>query len=169
MRLVVVSNRLPFTVAVVDGKPRFRDSSGGLVTGLWSYLERRNAASGEKLEYIWMGWPGGSVAPEHQAKVRGHGQERYKAWPVFLSEESMDRFYHGFCNKTIWPLFHYFSSLARYEEEYWTEYKQVNAAFCEALLEVLRPDDLVWIHDYQLMLLPAMLRERFPAHPISVV
>src|SRR5688572_17786807 len=108
MRIIVVSNRLPFTVTIVDGKPHFRESSGGLATGLWSYLERRNAASSDKLEFLWLGWPGTAVPIEHQTLVREHGRSQFNAWPVFLSEESSDRFYFGFCNKTIWPLFHYF-------------------------------------------------------------
>ena len=79
----------------------------------------------------------------------------------------MDRFYHGFCNKTLWPLFHYFPDLTLYEEEYWEEYKQVNHMFAEAVLKVLRPDDLLWVHDYQLMLVPGLVRERFPDMPIG--
>ena len=73
----------------------------------------------------------------------------------------MDRFYHGFCNKTLWPLFHYFTSLTRYEDEHWREYQQVNRIYAEAMVSVLRPDDLVWMHELQLMLLPKMIREHF--------
>jgi trehalose 6-phosphate synthase/phosphatase len=79
----------------------------------------------------------------------------------------MDRFYYGFCNKTLWPLFHYFPDLTLYEEDYWEEYKQVNRLFAEAVLKVLRPDDLLWVHDYQLMLVPGLVRERFPDLPIG--
>jgi trehalose 6-phosphate synthase/phosphatase len=86
---------------------------------------------------------------------------------VFLSDESMDRFYHGFCNKTLWPLFHYFPYLTRYEQDYWEEYQNANRAFGEAVLNVLRPDDVCWVHDYQLMLLPRLIRERFPDLPIG--
>jgi trehalose 6-phosphate synthase/phosphatase len=74
----------------------------------------------------------------------------------------MDRFYFGFCNKTIWPLFHYFPSLTVYEEEHWRRYRGVNAAFCDALERILKPDDLVWVHDYHLMLLPRLLKNRAP-------
>jgi trehalose 6-phosphate synthase/phosphatase len=74
----------------------------------------------------------------------------------------MAGFYHGFCNKTLWPLFHYRPSLARYERDWWEEYKRVNEIFAERLVEQLRSDDVVWIHDYQLMLLPAMIRRRYP-------
>ncbi|HWC59139.1 MAG TPA: trehalose-6-phosphate synthase, partial [Verrucomicrobiae bacterium] len=100
MRLVIVSNRLPFTVSMTDGKPAFESSSGGLTTGLWSYLEKNRAGSGEPFDFLWMGWPGRTIEPEHIPEVEAHAQ-RFHAAPVYLSEESADRFYHGFCNKTL--------------------------------------------------------------------
>lgn len=160
-RLIVVSNRLPFTVSFTENKPSFKISSGGLTSGLWSYLERR-ASSLERPDFLWLGWPGANIAPEHQAAVQEYGQTQFRASSVFLTEESMERFYLGFCNRTIWPLFHYFQTFIRYEDDYWEEYKRVNQAFADALLKVLRPDDMVWVHDYQLMLLPRLIRERFP-------
>ncbi len=168
MRLVIVSNRLPFTAATDQGRPQFAVSSGGLTTGLWSYLERgTSGGSGERPDFVWLGWPGANVAPEHEEAVKTYAEKQFKAMPVFLPEEKMDRFYHGFCNKTLWPLFHYFPSLAHYEEEFWQEYKQVNLVFAEAVMKVLRPDDLLWVHDYHLMLVPGLVRERFPDLPIG--
>ena len=114
-----------------------------------------------------MGWPGASVPPEHEAAVRTYAEQQFKSGPVFLPEESMDRFYLGFCNKTLWPLFHYFPTLTHYEEEYWQEYQHVNQVFGEAVVKALQPDDLLWIHDYHLMLLPKLVRERFPEMPIG--
>src|SRR5512140_388736 len=137
MRLVIVSNRLPFTVCFKEGAPEFKVSSGGLTTGLWSYLER-GAGSAERPEFLWLGWPGTSVAPEQEEAVRAYAEKEFRAVPIFVPEESMDRFYHGFCNKTLWPLFHYFQSLTHYEEECWEEYKQVNRVFAEAVVKVLR-------------------------------
>ncbi len=166
MRLIIISNRLPFTVSVKEGTPRFRSSSGGLTTGLWSYLEAKGKRD-DNHNYLWFGWPGGNIAPEHQERVREYGQQRFRAVPVFLPEESMERFYHGFCNKTIWPLFHYFPTLARYQEDYWAEYREVNGRFAEAVLRTLQPDDVVWVHDYQLMLLPRLIRDHFPEMPIG--
>ena len=167
MRLVVVSNRLPFTVSFQEGMPQFKPSSGGLTTGFWSYLDRPLPTDTERPEYLWMGWPGTSIPPEHEAAVRAYGEKHYKSSPVFLPEESMDRFYLGFCNKTLWPLFHYFPTLTHYEEEYWQEYRNVNRAFGEAVVNALRPDDVLWIHDYHLMLLPKLVREKFPEMPIG--
>jgi trehalose 6-phosphate synthase/phosphatase len=165
MRLVIVSNRLPFTVSVKEGALGFNVSSGGLTTGLWSYLRRGGATPGEQPDFLWLGWPGATVAPEHEEAVKAYAEKEFKALPLFLPEDRMDRFYHGFCNKTLWPLFHYFPDLTRYEEEYWEEYKQVNRVFAEAVIKALRPDDLLWVHDYQLMLVPGLVRERFPDMP----
>jgi trehalose 6-phosphate synthase/phosphatase len=166
MRLVVVSNRLPFTVSFKQGAPEFKASAGGLTTGLWSYLERQPANGGVPPDFLWLGWPGASIPTEHEAAVQAYGA-RFHSSPIFLPEESMDRFYLGFCNKTIWPLFHYFPTLTSYEEEQWQEYRKVNQAFAEAVVNALHPDDLLWIHDYHLMLLPKIVREKFPEMPIG--
>jgi trehalose 6-phosphate synthase/phosphatase len=167
MRLVVVSNRLPFTVVFKDGSPEFKPSAGGLTTGLWSCLDRKLSGGVEQPDYLWMGWPGTSIPLEHEATVRTYAEQQFKSSPIFLPEESMDRFYLGFCNKTIWPLFHYFPSLTHYEEENWQEYRNVNRVFGEAVVAALRPDDVLWIHDYHLMLLPKFVREKFPEMPIG--
>jgi len=167
MRLVIVSNRLPFTVAFKDGSPEFKPSAGGLTTGLWSYLNRKKLDGVERPDFLWMGWPGASVPPEHEAAVRTYAEQQFKSSPVYLPEESMDRFYLGFCNKTLWPLFHYFPMLTHYEEENWETYRHVNRVFSEAVVNALRPDDALWIHDYHLMLLPKLVREKFPDMPIG--
>jgi trehalose 6-phosphate synthase/phosphatase len=167
MRLIIASNRLPFTASLENGKPRFVPSPGGLTTGLWSYLERSQADASRNLDFMWVGWPGVSVAPEQETSIRDFGESRFKASPIFLPEETMDRFYLGFCNRTLWPLFHYFTTLARFEEGYWREYQRVNQIFADALVRILKPDDLLWIHDYHLMLLPRLIREKFPDLPIG--
>src|SRR5215831_14413161 len=166
MRLIIVSNRLPYTVSITENGPQFTPSAGGVTTGLSGYLSRGASACDQAVEFVWFGWPGATVAAEHQKAVIEHGRQHHLS-PVFLSQESMDRFYNGFCNKTIWPLFHYFGSLAQYEQDCWQEYKTVNALFAERLLEELRPDDVVWVHDYQLMLLPKLIRDRFPRMQIG--
>ena len=167
MRLVVVSNRLPFTVSFHEGTPQFKPSAGGLTTGLWSYLDRKALDGAERPDYLWMGWPGASIPPEHEAAVRAYGEQQYKSVPIFLPEECMDRFYLGFCNKTIWPLFHYFPMLTHYDEKNWQEYRNINRGFGEAVVNAPRPDDILWIHDYHLMLLPKLVRGKFPEMPIG--
>jgi trehalose 6-phosphate synthase/phosphatase len=161
-RLVVVSNRLPFTIQENDGNLRFTESAGGLVTGLKTALDALAPSSLQLSGYLWVGWPGTAVAEDRKGEVRRKAGSEFSSHPVFLSEQEMDRFYFGFCNKTIWPLFHYFPSYTVYSEEYWQQYRHVNQMFCDALLEVVKPDDTIWIHDYHLMLLPQMLKEKLP-------
>ena len=160
MRLVVVSNRLPFTTSFEGGVPVFTMSAGGLSTGLWSHMERADRP------FCWVGWAGADVSAADQPAVREYAKA-YNASPVFLPQKSIDRFYHGFCNRTLWPLFHYFPNLVHYDDDAWAEYRRVNEAFTDHLAGVLRPGDHVWVHDYQLMLLPALLRERFPDLPVG--
>lgn len=161
-RLVVVSNRLPFTVEQRDGRIEFKESAGGVATGLKSLLETMRDSLAHKPEYCWVGWPGATVSEEQKPTVLERARAEYRSYPVFLSEEDFDKFYEGFCNKTIWPLFHYFAGAVQYDETYWLQYKKVNEAFCATLLEVIGPDDVLWIHDYHLMLLPSLVRKRLP-------
>jgi trehalose 6-phosphate synthase/phosphatase len=159
-RLIVVSNRLPFTVQNKNEKWHFSASSGGLVTAVGAFLEREKAIS--QLDCIWVGWPGCEVEISQQAAVRDEALQRHGCWPIFLNKEEADQFYHGFCNKTLWPLFHYFPSYATFSADLWEAYVHANRRFCDELLGLVREGDQVWIHDYQLMLLPGMLRERRP-------
>ncbi len=166
MRLLVVSNRLPINVAEKEGKLTFQQSAGGLVSGLSAYLASLQGASANS-EYIWVGWPGITVEDDLQAEVKSSMQTEFQAYPVFLPEDAMEDFYHGFCNKIIWPLFHYLPSYAIYDEAYWTQYQRVNETFCAAVMDIIRPGDVVWIHDYHLMLLPLLLRRKMPDVPIG--
>lgn len=161
MGLLIVSNRLPITIIEKKGELRFQESVGGLVSGLSAYLS--SAKSGHK----WVGWSGIEVEDERiKEELRKRALAEYHSYPLFISEKVMEKFYNGFCNKTLWPLFHYFPSYAIYDEDYWHNYKKVNETFCNAVMEIIKPDDVVWIHDYQLMLLPQLLREKIP-NPIG--
>src|SRR4030066_57564 len=160
MRLLVVSNRLPVTVAEREGKLKFQKSAGGLVSGLSVYLDSLKSSSIVEKKYVWVGWPGIAIADKKKEEVKAKLQAEVDSYPVFITEKDMDKFYHGICNKTIWPLFHYFPSYTIYDEEYWDIYQKTNETFRDAVLEVVKPNDVVWIHDYHLMLLPKMLREK---------
>lgn len=160
MRLLIVSNRLPVSLKKEDGKFVFEKSAGGLVSGLTDFLNGLGKAEGDIDEYIWMGWPGMTVEKEDEAFVRKTVQKDYHASPVFLSQKLMDKVYLGFCNKTIWPLFHYFPNYASFENEFWDEYQKVNRIFCDEIMKVVKPNDIIWVHDYHLFLLPGMLREQ---------
>jgi trehalose 6-phosphate synthase/phosphatase len=95
--------------------------------------------------------------PAQQAQVT-EALRGFHAHPVFLSARAMDQFYHGFCNKTVWPLFHYFPTYTVCEESLYAHYRCVNRIFCEAVVQVAQPGDVIWIHDYHLMLLPQLVR-----------
>lgn len=166
-RLVIVSNRLPFSVAVEEGTLRFKESAGGLVSGLEAYLASFTTRRSPPNCYIWVGWPGNTVTEDLRQLLHDEAFRRFSSHPVLLSEEEMDRFYNGFCNKTIWPLFHYFPSYTSYQEEHWKSYLRVNEIFSDGLMEILHEDDLVWVHDYHLMLLPKLLRDRGCPAPIG--
>jgi trehalose 6-phosphate synthase/phosphatase len=166
-RLVVVSNRLPFTIVREADQYRFTESTGGLVSGLRSYLEGLAGAGVPPRSFLWVGWPGGSAPEPDRAALRTRALEESNALPIFLTDQEMELFYLGFCNKTIWPLFHYFPTFAGYDDAAWDSYVRVNKAFCDALAAGVRGGDVVWIHDYHLMLLPRMLRERVPDVPIG--
>ena len=161
-RLVIVSNRLPFNVEVVDGHPTFHPSAGGLVTGLASFRESRQQTGALPAEHLWVGWPGSNIESSLRDEVVREALSRFQSYPVFLTEEQMEQFYLGFCNATIWPLFHYFPSYTVYQQPFWDQYKQINQLFADALQSFLRPDDVVWVHDYHLMLLPRLLKTSQP-------
>lgn len=161
-RIVLVSNRLPFTVAQHGDDIEFQPSAGGVASGLHALLTSANSSARENTEYLWIGWPGAAVPEELRHRVRAEALSRYHASPVFLSETEINAFYSGFCNKTLWPLFHYFPQYTRHEPEYWAHYLKVNQAFADAALKVLRPGDLLWVHDYHLMLLPRLIRAKMP-------
>lgn len=166
MRLLIVSNRLPITI-LDEGELKFKESVGGLVSGLKAYLDFKGSQSNTSLDYTWVGWPGATIKEQNKENVRSKIYSDLHAYPTFLSEAAMDKFYYGFCNRTIWPLFHYFTSNVVYDEGNWDYYKKVNDVFCDAVLQILRPDDVVWIHDYHLMLLPKLIKEKVPDVPIG--
>jgi trehalose 6-phosphate synthase/phosphatase len=161
-RIIVVSNRLPFTVTPGDDGIQFDPSAGGVANGLRTLLFSAENSPAAISEYIWVGWPGNTINAELREIVRAKALSEFACYPVFLSGDDFEKFYEGFCNKTIWPLFHYFTSNAQYDDTYWQQYQKVNEGFCAALLEMVRPSDVLWIHDYHLMLLPDLLRKVFP-------
>lgn len=157
MRIFVVSNRLPITVIKGD-KLEFKENIGGLVSGLSSYVDTLKSSS-LNYEFRWIGWPGITVDDGRKNSLKLE-LENINTLPVFLTEQVMEKFYLGFCNKTIWPLFHYFIDYVTYNDEDWNCYKYVNKKFSDVVLEVIQPGDMVWIQDYHLMLLPELLRNK---------
>lgn len=160
-RLLIVSNRLPINVSKEGGSLRLEESVGGLATGVGSVYKSK--------ESLWVGWPGYSVQKlkKEEKKLICELSDAYRCRPVFLTSHEIKQYYGGFCNNTIWPLFHYFNLYAKYDQKYWISYKRVNEKFCEAILQVAKPNDVFWIHDYHLMLLPQMIREKIPEAKIG--
>ncbi len=155
-RLILASNRLPVTVdRNKDNNFVYQQSSGGLATGLSSVYNNYNG--------FWLGWPGiteENITQSEKQRLRKK-LAKEKNHPLFLTENEINNYYYGFCNKTIWPLFHYFTRYTHYPDKYWQAYKKVNQKFFHALKNRLKKNDNLWIHDYHLMLLPQLVRQKF--------
>lgn len=155
-KTVIVANRLPISVVRGDdGELEYVRSNGGLATAMASLgLE----------DTVWIGWPGiaSDDLSDSERQEITECLEADGAVPVFLTHEQVALFYEGFSNDTLWPLMHYFPSRAVYRDEYWRVYREVNQLYANAARDHLTDTTRIWVHDYQLMLLPAMLREAQP-------
>ena len=158
--LIIVSNRLPVTVSRKKNRILIKESPGGLATGLRSLRQKK--------QVLFIGWPG--YIPRN-SREKNYIQEclikDHQCHPVFLSRPELDKYYYGFSNRTIWPLFHYFSSLSTFEEPEWKSYEKVNQKFLQIIMETADPANTFWVHDYHLMLLPKLIRKVFPKSSIG--
>lgn len=158
-RLIIVSNRLPYRREEPQGS--LLRSVGGLTSALGPLHEKNGS--------IWVG--AADLEPSARTTKEGEDYERMLhelgCLPVYLTREEQKSYYDGFSNSTIWPLFHDFPSIARFEEDTWQAYRQVNEKFCEAVTAVACEDDIIWVQDYHLMLLPALLRAKMPGATIG--
>lgn len=154
MKIIIIANRLPVKIERENGSFIVKRSEGGLATGLGS-LETGT-------EKHWVGWPGIYVDDENEKKEITEMLHEFNYYPVFLSANQIENYYEGYSNSTIWPLCHYFFSFINYKTGYWETYRQVNAIFCEVSMPFIGKDDIVWVHDYHLMLLPKMIRDKNP-------
>ncbi|MEV7798149.1 trehalose-6-phosphate synthase [Microbacterium foliorum] len=147
---VVVANRLPVDRVVgPDGDEEWRTSPGGLVAALEPMMRSARGA--------WVGWPGQPDLELDRFEING-----IDLIPVPLSAEEVADYYEGFANDTIWPLYHDVIAPPQYHREWWEAYVKVNRRFAEAAADVVAPDGTVWVHDYQLQLVPQMIRELRP-------
>jgi trehalose 6-phosphate synthase/phosphatase len=159
-RLLIVSNRLPVAVRRGGDGITLSAASGGLATGMRPFHEASHG--------LWIGWPGDvSQFTPHERDQLDHTLRDRGIVPVHLSKEQIERYYHGFANRVLWPLFHYLIDRVPVHAAGWEAYREVNAAFADVVAREYRPGDLIWVHDYQLMLVPAMLRERIPSARIG--
>jgi trehalose 6-phosphate synthase/phosphatase len=159
-RILIVSNRLPVTVSVQEGRPVVEPSVGGLATGLRTPHERSGG--------LWIGWPGAYEALDADGeRTLGDQLRALRTVPVEMSAAEVTTFYEKISNGVLWPLFHDRLDQLPLWVEGWDVYDQMNARFADAVAAHYRPGDTVWVHDYQLLRLPALLRDRLPGARIG--
>ncbi len=155
MRNIIVSNRMPLNADFKNSKLSITSSVGGLATGLSSIHPNK--------ESLWIGWMG---LEEEEIPCDERKDElmeitvSHHCIPVLLTREDVEDYYYGASNRIIWPLFHYFTQYAKYSAKKWEGYRRVNEKFAEAVLEHAEPKSLIWVHDYHLMLLPRLIRNK---------
>ncbi|HYP13719.1 MAG TPA: bifunctional alpha,alpha-trehalose-phosphate synthase (UDP-forming)/trehalose-phosphatase [Bryobacteraceae bacterium] len=155
-RLIVVSNRLPVSIAQEGDEWRATRSAGGLATAMDPILRKTGG--------IWIGWSGAKDEPQEVAEIL---RNEHGCIPVPLPADIAELFYEGYSNQALWPLFHSFTTRLRFEPDAWGAYIEANKRFCDAVAEQFQEGDRIWVHDYHLMLLPGMLRERLPNAPVG--
>lgn len=161
-QIIIVSNRLPVSVKKNEaGELEFYPSSGGLATGLSSYTQNRNSK--------WIGWPGMVSDDLTDTEMQFITKELHKkhCYPVFLTRKQLDAYYNGYSNSVLWPQFHNLPADISDTTKQWKAYREVNQRFCDIVITLTRPKSTIWIHDYQLLLLPRMLRKERPSETIG--
>jgi trehalose 6-phosphate synthase/phosphatase len=158
-KTIIVSNRLPVKISEENHQLVYRPSEGGLATGLGSVFKKGNN--------VWIGWPGLAVNKAAQKVEITTNLNNEHMRPVFLTASEVEDFYEGFSNETLWPNFHYFNQYAVYDNDLWKAYQKVNKKFAEEVLAVSEDGDTIWVHDYQLLLLPQLIREKRPNSTIG--
>jgi len=155
-RVLIVSNRLPVTVRDSAAGVEVVPSAGGLASGLRGFYQSASAT--------WIGWPG-PLSPAAARPGRGSLAAQLAAHNLRLVElapSDVEGYYDGFSNAVLWPLFHYLLDRIPLRSQNWDAYRRVNQRFADAVLDEMQPGDLVWVHDYHLMLVPSLVRERCP-------
>ncbi|KAK5029296.1 hypothetical protein LTS07_005758 [Exophiala sideris] len=152
-RVLVIANRLPITIKEVqEGDFEYNISSGGLVSGLRSLAKA--------VDFKWFGWPGIDIHRNDKDKVRHDLADKFNAYPIFLPEDLAQRHYNGFSNSVLWPLLHRMPEKVGAEESWSKAYQEVNEIFADNIVPYVEDGDIVWVHDYHLLLLPGILRAR---------
>lgn len=153
-KTIIVSNRLPIKIIEEGDGYALQPSEGGLATGLASiHAQGKNN---------WIGWPGVFLNDPKQTTYFTSALRERRLVPIFLDDEEIKGFYEGFSNEVLWPIFHYMPNYAVYDLHNWETYVKVNERFRDLILAQAEPDDTIWIHDYQLLLLPGLIRSALP-------
>jgi trehalose 6-phosphate synthase len=179
-RLIIVSNRLPVTISQAsNGEYKCSPSSGGLVTGL-------GGLSKCGVDFLWYGWPGVEIPVRNLSHMRDRLFREHSAVPVLLDSQLANNYYDGFSSEclnltfrpqclkvliadsTLWPLFHHQHNLVEFNDDTADAYRKANKAFADTIAAEMQDGDLIWVHDYHLMLLPQMLRERADKFNINI-
>jgi trehalose 6-phosphate synthase/phosphatase len=159
-RTILVSNRLPVTASVVDGELRVERSIGGLATAL--------AGSKRSANSLWIGWPGPVSGIPRQERTRLESRlAEIGCVPVPLSSREVREYYEEVSNGVLWPLLHYQTDRVPLAPRHWNTYVAVNTRFADVVARYWQRGDDIWVHDYQLLLVPALLRQRLPAARIG--
>ena len=154
-KTIIISNRLPVKITKSNNEYQLSPSEGGLATGLGSIYKNG--------DNVWIGWPGLEVEDPKDREIINQKLNELSLLPVYLTQQEISEYYEGFSNEVLWPVFHYYaSSYASYSQSNWDYYKLVNEKFKDAVLKVAEPGDTIWIHDYQLLLLPELIRSALP-------
>lgn len=154
-RILIVSNRLPVSVKAERGGVAVSTSPGGLATGLTGPHQESGG--------LWIGWPGNvSGLSPVQRKQLEQRLEELRVLPIYLTDQEHDRYYRGFSNGALWPLYHYLLDKVALDPRDFAVYRRVNERFADLIAAHYQSGDLIWVHDYHLMLVPALLRERIP-------
>ena len=152
---VIVSNRLPIQLSKLENSFDITPSSGGLATGVNSIRDDNS---------VWIGWSG-VKSDEFTSKSKNQIKKilnDQNLIQVELNSFEIDNYYYGLSNKSLWPLFHYFIDYSKFNDNHWDTYFQVNKKFCDVVVSNIEKNGTVWVHDYQLMLLPKMIRDLRP-------
>jgi len=159
-RLILVSNRLPVTVKQEGKRVHVTPSTGGLATGLRGPHQRSGG--------LWIGWPGDTsrLSPDGLAQMERELSDLHCV-PIQLSASEVARYYEGFSNEVLWPLFHFLLDRIPSGARDWESYRKVNERFADLVASHYQEGDLVWVHDYQLTLVPGFLRRRLPRAKIG--
>lgn len=165
-RLVIIAYRLPFKFTKHKDGYKAVQNSGGLVSAILSLSEKLKETNSElkNSKIVWAGVADSSFENISSAQLEN---EYFDIVPISIHPKLNDLYYGGFCNDLIWPLFHYFPTYSVFNTEYFNGYQEANAKFCEEVFEILKPGDFIWVHDYQLMLLPDMIRKKSPDSTIG--
>ncbi len=155
-KYIIVSNRLPIKISKVNNSFKFIPTSGGLATGMNSIHKNKNS--------LWIGWPGIAYDELDSPSLKSINKKLNESgyFPVHLSINDIKDFYYGLPNNCLWPLFHYFIEYSIFDNLQWEKYKEINNKFSDCVLSNLNENDTVWIHDYQLMLCPKMIKDKRP-------